>query len=190
MSELGQEQARRLGIYMRKIGFHGRILCSPFMRTLETAECIAKETGAVITPFAPIREIFQTQESADAFRGLTLEQIRQRYCCIDANAVLPYPWWCGADGCPHKETFSDVQARVSEGLAQLECIYGDTDLLLVGHGASVGAMVSCMGIQRPAYGPQTIYNCSLSFLDQRGSVKKQAYADASFLGYENTTSNV
>ena len=189
LSALGREQARLLGIHMRKIGFHGRIISSPFMRTLETAECIAKETGAVITPFAPIREIFQTQESADAFRGLTLEQIRSRYCWIDANAVLPYPWWCGADGRPHQETFSEVQARVNESLAQLDRLFGDTDLLLVGHGASVGAMISCLGIQRPAYGPQTVYNCSLSFLDQRGSVQTQAYADTSFLGYENTTSN-
>lgn len=189
LSALGREQARLLGIHMRKLGFRGPIICSPFMRTLETAECIAKETGALITPFPPIREIFQTQESADAFRGLTPEQIRQRYRCIDANADLPYPWWCGADGMARKETFSDVQRRVREGLAQLDRLYGDTDLLLVGHGASVGAMVSCFGIRRPAYGPQGIYNCSLSFSERCGAVEKQVYADTSFLGYENTTSN-
>ena len=189
LSELGREQARRLGVHMRELGFRGHIICSPFMRTLETAECVARETGSLITPFAPIREIFQTQESADVFHGLTLEQIRRRYRCIDADTVLPYPWWCGTDGLPHRETFADVQARVNEGLAQLDKLFGDTDLLLVGHGASVGAMVSCLGIQRPAYGPQTIYNCSLSFLERRGSAEKQAYADISFLGYENTTSN-
>ena len=189
LSELGREQARRLGIHMRQIGFHGRIICSPFMRTLETAELVAKETGCPIVPFAPIREIFKGQESADNFRGLTLEQIREKYDYIDPEARLAYPWWYGEDGQPHGEYMTDVHARVYKGLEPLERIYADTDLLLVGHSASARSMLNWYKIPQPAYGPQTVYNCSLSFIDRSGPKVKYAYADTSYMGYENATSN-
>lgn len=189
LSELGREQARLLGVHMRELGFQGRIISSPFMRTLETAELIARETGCLITPFAPLREIFKTQESADAFHGLTLEQIRAQYDFIDPEARLAYPWWCGSDGLPHGEIAADVHARVYKGMEQLEVRFPDTDLLLVGHGASTGSMVNWLQIPRPAYGPQTIYNCSLSFIDRSGPKVKYAYADTAFIGYEKATSN-
>ena len=46
ISELGREQARLLGIRLREMGFSGVILSSPYVRTMLTAEIIAKETGA------------------------------------------------------------------------------------------------------------------------------------------------
>ena len=49
------------------------------MRTLETADIIAKITGLSVIPFAPIREIFKTREQIDEYKGLTLEEMREKY---------------------------------------------------------------------------------------------------------------
>ena len=46
LSELGREQATLLGKKLCKLGFAGKIYASPLLRTMETAELIAKETGA------------------------------------------------------------------------------------------------------------------------------------------------
>lgn len=189
LSELGRLQATNLGIHMRELGFSGLIISSPFARTLETAELVAEQTGCPVIPFAPIREIFKTQDSADAFWGLTPKQMLQAYPHVELRFSLPFPWWYEADGHPHGETAEDVYRRVNAGMAQLEALYPDTDLLLVGHGASAGAMIRYLDIPRPEYGPQTVYNCSLNYIDRSGTKVKQAFSDTSFMGYENATSN-
>ena len=189
LSELGRLQAAKLGIHMRERGFSGLIISSPFARTLETAELIAAETGCPVIPFAPIREIFKTQDSADAFWGMTPEEMQKTFCHIDMQFPLSFPWWYEADGKPHGETAQSVYERVAAGMAILEQRYPDTDLLLVGHGASAVSLIRCLEIPRPEYGPQTVYNCSLSFIDRTGPKVKKAFSDTSFMGYENATSN-
>lgn len=181
LSPLGREQAMLLGKRMRELNFHGHILCSPYLRTLETAEIIAEMTGTLITPFAPIREIFKSQETADAYRGSTMEEIRQKFTHIDPKATLPYPWWT-----PVVEEHAEVCARVQEGLAQL-AQFNDEELLFVGHGASVAALLDVYNIPQP---PRPhFYNCSLSAIDPNNADFKPFCYDMAHIPYEKATNN-
>ena len=92
LSELGREQAVMLGKRLAELEFHGRIICSPYKRTLETAVLIAEQTGSKIFPFAPIREI---EKNRPFKNGLSLDQIRREYPYIDPEAELDDHWWTG-----------------------------------------------------------------------------------------------
>jgi len=189
LSELGREQARLLGERLRALDFHGKIISSPYMRTLETSEIIAKITGTKIIPFALLREIIQSQGHADNFVGLTIEQIREKYDCIDENAELEYPWW-HLPGIPARvEDINEVRPRVRYGLDLLEYYYPNDELLLVGHGASAGSLLSIMEIPKKKHTRTMLFNCSLSMIDTADHSTPSLYCDTSHIPYELTTSN-
>ncbi len=187
LSEMGREQALRLGERLKEMGFTGRILSSPYMRTLETAELIAGKTGSTILPFAPIREIFKTDEAATGFEGKTIEQMKALYPHIDPEAELPWPWWYSADGTLHGESSEEVLERVRLGVEELEARFGEEELLLVGHGASTGALVSVYEI--PKKGRTMRYNCGLCAIDPADPAFKPYHFDVSHLPYELQTNN-
>ncbi len=188
LSELGEEQARLLGVRMRELGFSGRIIASPYRRTLRTAELIARETGSVIVPYAPIREVFKTEESAQKFRGMTMEEIRKMFGHIDEQATLDDLWWCGDDGTAHAESSDDVRARVAVGYEKICEKYPDTDLLFVGHGASVGGLFRAIPVTRQKKVYTMSYNCSITMVDTE-TKKTELYCDTLHLDYSITTSN-
>lgn len=177
LSPLGREQGAQLGAYLKHLGFSGRIYSSPFARALETAQVIATQTGSLIVPWAPIREIVKTKESTAKFCGLTLEQIRERFDYIDPEATLPYPWW-GLQ----PEKAEDVIARIQAGLDKLS---PTEDILLVGHGASV--YCACELLQLSKYESNN-YNCGLSMYDSQDE-NNFSYMDGSHLPYAMRTFN-
>ena len=182
LSEMGAEQARRLGMRLRAEDFNGVILCSPFARTLLTAELIAEETGLEVIPFAPIHEIFHSQESFDSLNGMTKEEIKEKFRFIAEDFELEYPWW------PEKiETQADVEARVAEGVKLAEERYPGREILYVGHGATTQALHKVYGIPLEIY--PFLFNCALSSVDDTKPEKTVVSANTDHLPYEMTTSN-
>lgn len=182
LSDLGREQAAMLGERLKEQGFKGKILASPYMRTLETADIIAKITGLSVIPFAPIREIFKTGEQIDEYKGLTLEEMREKYECIDQNVSLDYPWWT-----PVIESEEEVLQRIKEGIKIAESLYGDSEILFVGHGASTNALITAYDIPKRMH--PFLFNCAISYTDPENKEIRPVHCDASHIPYEKTYSN-
>lgn len=178
LSAFGREQGTCLGKYLKHLGFSGKIYSSPFARALETAEMIAAQTGSRIIPWAPIREIVKTKESTAQLKGMTLEQIRERFEYIDPEASLPYPWWGLVP-----ETPADVTARVKAGL---DALAPAEDILLVGHGASV--YYACEALQIPHAAGSNNYNCGFSMYNSEDP-SDFAYLRGDHLPYTMRTFN-
>lgn len=180
LSAHGETQATVLGRHLKELGFKGKILCSPFLRTMRTAELIAKETGCEIWTTAWMHEIIGSAEKISKYRGYSLEELRQMYTCISEEAVLEYPWWP-----KQPETHDIVFERVSKGVAALLEAYADTDedFLLVGHGASAHAAHKYLGL-----GGDHTWNCCLGLYDSLHP--EQNYGrDVSFMPKEMVSSN-
>lgn len=177
LSELGRQQATRLGKWLKHLGFSGKLYTSPYARALETAQCIAEQTGSLIVPWAPMREIVKKKESILEFTGMTLEQIREKYTHIDPEAALPYPWWT-----LEEESTEDVIARVQAGL---EALGPKEDIMLVGHGAS--SYCACEALEIPHKGGDG-YNCSYTMYDSEDKTNFKRM-DAGHLPYKMRTFN-
>ena len=182
LSDLGREQAALLGERLAAQGFKGKILASPYMRTLETANIIAEKTGLSVIPFAPIREIFKTEEQTEKYKGLTLAEIRESYDRIDPDANLDYPWWT-----PTVESWDEVVERIKQGIALAEKLYGEEEILFVGHGASCGALITEYGIPKGLH--PFLFNCAISYTDPGNKEIRPVHCDSSHIPYEKTYSN-
>lgn len=156
LSEMGREQARLLGRRLKELQFKGKIYASPYIRTMETAELIAKETGSEIIPCPGVREIFKFQESAERYRGSSLEELKQLFSGISETATMEYPWWE-----VKKEEYEDVRYRVAQAMEEIR--KSGEDVLIVGHGASVGAAIHYVhgGWRDDAW----MSNCGLTVFD-------------------------
>ena len=181
LSPLGRKQATLLGKRMKQMGFKGRILASPFHRTLETATLIAAEVGVPVIPYGPIHEIIRSQEFLTEYKGHTMDDIRAQYPHIDPEATLVYPWWS-----PALETKEDVLERVRKGVALAEETYPDEEILYVGHGASCNALMKLYDIPRKGGFP---YNCFLSSADPKDADYPKVFCDCTHIPYTETTSN-
>lgn len=159
LSSMGREQATLLGKMMKKMNFRGKILCSPLIRTMETAELVAREVDAPIYPAPWIHEIFPQQEFLDQYEGPTLEQLQTLFPHVAPDAELVYPWW------PKKaENHEDVKARVIPAIDELlKQKDSDEEILLVGHGASAGAANIYLNLKRNGY----LFNCCLGLYDTK-----------------------
>ena len=182
LTELGTRQAHLLGERLAKEGFSGRIISSPFRRTMETAIIIAEHTGSLVYPFAPIHEILRT-EAQSRFKGISIERLREFYPDkIDPEADLDYPWWA-SEG----EDTAAVYERVRRGVCELELKFSGEPLLFVAHGASLSGLFLAYGID--AQKGRFVYNCSLSIISPGEIGDKPVYCDVSHLSPELTTSN-
>lgn len=179
LSSLGREQAAMLGEQMKRLGFSGKILSSPYMRTMETASIIAGIVGVPIYPYPPIYEIFLTENAALEYEGLTLEELRGKYPHIAADAELSHPWWIA-----QKESYDMVKERVAAGVSKIE---QTEEILFVAHGASVSALLAFYRI--PKRKQAQIYNCSLSIADPGNPAFRPVYCDVSHIPYEKRTNN-
>jgi len=184
LSALGYEQAHLLGKRMKALGFTGKIVASPLLRTMQTAEAVAEETGCAIYPFGPIHEYFPTLEWAQQYVGKTLEELRTLFPHIAPDAELPYPWW-------DVQVESDpdvVLARVKEGLDDLltQPGFADCETLLIGHGASCNGMYRYFGFDTSR---AFSYNCALSAIDPENPDFVPYCCDTGHIPYEKTTNN-
>lgn len=178
LSDLGREQAARLGKRLKDLGFRGDIYASPFLRTMETAEIIARETGSKIVPTAWIHEIFL--EHISAYQGNTLKRLKEKYPHIAEDAQLEYPWWP-----PVTETKEMVYQRVGAGIETLlQRKDTEEEILLVGHGASIGAANEYLKLE----GEWMLWNCSLGMYDTKHP-EQNFGIDVSHLPREMVTNN-
>lgn len=166
LSELGREQARRLGERLLSLGFSGSIYASPYRRTFETADVIAEVLGTTVFPEPAIREY--TGPAIVSFRGATLEELRAAYPRLDRAARLSHPWWTLEPEEPDESRKRPaVTARVGGFIESLLPQEEGTDALLVGHGASVGAAIRLFMERIPLEEQPSIgtdWNCALTTL--------------------------
>ena len=186
LSRLGTQQARLLGERLAAIGFHGRIYSSPYRRTLETACQVAAVVDVAVEPAAPLREIVTKSEQMQGFVGMNGPALG----AVDARISVPPgfqdEWWTTGP-----ETDADVEARVAALVDSL--IGGDgVDVLLVGHGASTGAVIDHL---LRKFAPQEIveptpgWNCALTTFRCTDSVQLVRRMDTEHLPEDHVTSN-
>ncbi|NLS77645.1 MAG: histidine phosphatase family protein [Chloroflexi bacterium] len=185
LTELGQTQARLLGERLRRIGFAGRIFASPYLRTMETGAIIATATGRPLYPEPAIREIAAWPDNLAVFQGQTVEELRERFPVVPADAALPYPWW-GSE----LEDAAAVLGRIGPFIDAL-IARGGEDALLVGHGASVSALHRYLLANHPEVLARVgnNWNCGLSALRVHPRLEALWLSDTSHLPAELTTSN-
>lgn len=155
ISELGKQQATLLGKRMKELGFRGKILSSPLLRTMETAELVARETGSVIIPTPWFHEIFWNPEEIKIYRGYNVKELKSFFPHVDENAVMEEVWWA-----TQVETNEMVYERVAKGIEKY-LKEGDEDILLVGHGASSGAAHDYLKLRDGGF----IWNCCIGLYD-------------------------
>jgi len=131
LTSLGQEQAICLGKELRARNFKGRIISSPYRRTMMTADLAANECGAPVYADGALREMFFSEENANAFNGMDIETLKLNFSHVAKDAILPYPWWTT---CVDEQL--DIIARLKSFWATL-LTAGCEEVLVVGHGASV-----------------------------------------------------
>lgn len=182
LSDLGREQAKLLGERLKQEGFQGKILSSPFMRTMETANIVAGILGLKVIPFPPLREMFFNEESKNHFQGRTKEQLCELYENVDKECELEYPWWTSK-----VENIEELEQRVLDGVKLAEEMFPDEPILYIGHGASVHGLSRAYAIQKTV--PDFLYNCALSYCDNSDVNFKKVHCNTDHIPYEKTTSN-
>jgi len=131
LTEKGRIQAKYLGQSLKQRNFKGLIISSPYRRTLETAQIVAEQTNSVIAIEPLIQEVV-TKNGFPEFKGLNIEEIKQYYNNVSRACEMPYPWFSQGP-----EALEEVKKRVAPLITHL--LESDTEVLLVGHGASVHA---------------------------------------------------
>ena len=113
LTPLGREQARLLGEHLKKCNFNGKVISSPYARTMETASIAAAVCGLAVTPDPGLQEMRFYPEPPCP--GLTLEEMRASYPNIAPDAVLKHPWMVEKG----PEEVQDVRDRVFPWLENL-----------------------------------------------------------------------
>lgn len=188
LTELGAKQARQLGRRLADDGFTGTVYCSPFRRTVETADEICEQTGGTFYPEQKLHE--GAGEWVHDIDGLTLAEIQRQYrfCAHDAEP-LPDPWTPETE-----ESTDDIRARITEFFdSRLD---GATeDLLLVTHGGPSGVAVDLLcGEQVESRvtgntGYNLHYNTGLTAIDMAGTPALVFGNETTHLSSGQVTSN-
>ncbi len=184
LSELGREQSRLLGKRLESLGFKGSIHSSPYRRTAETANIVAKVLDAGFHLEPALRE--WATPAMVHFAGLNLDGLRRDYDRVAPDAKLPDPWWTA-----EPEDEDDVLERVRPFLDRI--VREETgDVLLVGHGASA---IACMRHFLESNAPDALrkmdhtWNSFLSAIRVKPQVEALFLCDTSHMPREMVTSN-
>ena len=185
LSVLGVEQAHRLGRHLKNEGFRGRIISSPLVRTVTTADIIAEECGLTFYLEPRMQEM---RIYTAPYMGLNIDQIRKAFPRLAEDATLPWPWTVEDPN----EQVEQVFIRVNELVKELLANPPSDDVLLIGHGATMGALKrfffkrSGHEVDSPNY-----WNCALSRYDVApdGSAVMVELARYDFMPDEMVTSN-
>ncbi len=186
LSRLGRQQAEFLGRHLKSIGFNGKVITSPYARTVETASVAAEVCGSDIYFEPRLQEMRFYPESECP--GMTLEELRANYPNVAPDAKLEWPWMTPGGA----ETIESVRARVDAFVAELIADPPADEVLLMGHGASIQAL-KWNFYDRSGYTGKDNYNwnCSLSSfeVDTSGCAKMIEVARFDFIPLEFVTSN-
>lgn len=124
LNETGISQAKRLGSMLSDIKFDA-VVCSPMLRTRQTASIICESLGM---NYIIYRQFFE--RNVGVYEGLTKEEIRQRYPDLWARRCTSQP----DDAPPGGETIRQACARIDAGIEQLKQDFPDKTVLLICHG--------------------------------------------------------
>jgi len=185
LSTLGREQAGRLGEKLKEEGFSGSIFSSPYLRTVETAQIIADVVGGRVIPAPAMREYVIREDQVDAFRGATAKQLKELYSRVEDWAAMDYPWWTS-----EVESPEDIEARVAPLVDETSA--GETDALLVGHGASIaGVHRYILNARAPEISDQGKHgwNCVLSSFKFGSTFEVVRFLETDHLPEKLVTSN-
>lgn len=120
LTEMGKEQAHKVASSLKGKGV-ARIIASPFVRTRETAECIAKELGI------PVADIVYDARIGEwgitAFHGKPLGALSE--ACPTYHDRFTHS--CGG------ESLMEMKQRVGDALYAYENTYAGETILIVGH---------------------------------------------------------
>ena len=186
LSALGRHQAELLGTFLKSEGFHGKIFSSPYLRTMETASIVAEACGLSVFPEPRIQErLFYPEPPCP---GLDREDLKKLFANFDPAAELEYPWIIPKG----IESMEDVGLRVRSFLDDLLADPSGGDVLLIGHGATVNAIMQDLsdraGFSGNAGRP---WNCAVGSFEANpdGTVRllRPLYID--FIPLESITSN-
>ena len=185
LSVLGVEQAHCLGRHLKNEGFRGRIISSPLVRTVTTADIIAEECGLTFYLEPRMQEM---RIYTAPYMGLNIDQIRQAFPHLAKDATLPWPWTVEDPN----EQVEQVSVRVNELVDELLANPPAEDVLLIGHGATLGALKRNFYDRSGQEFPSHYYwNCALSRCDVApdGSAVIVELARHDFMPDEMVTSN-
>ncbi|MCK4982106.1 MAG: histidine phosphatase family protein [Victivallaceae bacterium] len=186
LTDKGRIQAKYLGQFLKQKKFNGLIISSPYRRTLETAQIVAEQTNSTIKVEPMIQE-YVTKEGFPDFNGLNIKQIQRCYKNVSRDCEMDYPWFSQGP-----ETLEKVKKRVAPIITRL--LKSDTEVLLVGHGASVHACKEV--ILKNAFNKNIPekhnWNCSLStyIFDNTRKLKKYKLFDTKHMPEDIITSNM
>ncbi len=186
LSVLGREQADYLGHRLKEMNFSGKVFSSPYARTMETASIAAAVCGLEVIPEPCMQEMRFSAEPPCP--GMTLDELKKNYPNIAPDAELVRPWMlpCGP------EEVSDVRKRIFLYMEKLLAAPPAAEILLVGHGATVGAVKTFM-IEKAGFTGYPGYNWNASLcsfdISGDGSVKILELNTIDFMPLEKVTSN-
>ncbi len=157
LSELGIKQAALLGKRLKELGFNGIIYSSPYDRTMQTADIVAREVGAKVIPIIDLHEISNVKEPTHRTVGNGAD-ILAKYPSAVVEPQKEYTWYE-----EKAEDVADVTHRVKECLQPLlSGLPKDKDVLLVAHAATAVVLRHLFNVEKENMGFH--WNCHLSLL--------------------------
>ncbi len=129
LSEVGFEQAKKLGSFFKKISFH-HVICSPLKRAVDTARQLTDQK-------LELDERLMEQNFGQ-FEGKTYEELRQLFPDELTLWNRDYENYCLPDG----ESFRQVRDRVEDFVNELWKM--DGRILIVAHKGTFGHMLAAM----------------------------------------------
>lgn len=187
LSALGLHQAELLGGFLKAEGFHGKIISSPYLRTMETASVVGSVCG--LSVFMDPRFQERRFYLEPPCTGSTLEELRHRFSNIDPTAELQFPWIIPG-GIEPRENVLD---RVNSLLEDLLSDPSGCDVLLVGHGASVSAAMQNLGARADFTGNLgSSWNCAIGTFEvgSAGTIRLRRTLYIGYMPTEFITSNL
>ena len=196
LSDVGKKQAICLGNQLKKAGFKGKIISSPYRRTMMTATAVSDICSVGIYPDGALREMFFSDESANEFSGMTLDELKAEFPNVADNAVLSYPWWTR-----HSDTNEEIIKRLEKFWDEIT-VTDEEEVLVVCHGASFYGTIcyfnkkTGLGLtddveEMADYLAERNLNCGISYIeiDNDGKLVSAKLFSTEHLSNELLTSN-
>ncbi|MFC5219163.1 bifunctional RNase H/acid phosphatase [Streptomyces coerulescens] len=149
LSDVGREQAERVGAALARRGTVQAVVASPLARTRETAGIVAAHLGLDVTVDDGLRET-----DFGAWEGLTFGEVRERYA-DDLGAWLADP---EARPTGDGESFAATATRIAATRDKLVAAYAGRTVLLVSHVTPIKTFVR-LALGAP---PESLFRMELS----------------------------
>ncbi|MFI2435651.1 bifunctional RNase H/acid phosphatase [Streptomyces sp. NPDC018693] len=149
LSDVGREQAERVGAALARRGTIQHIVASPLTRTRETAGLVAARLGLEVTIDEGLRET-----DFGAWEGLTFGEVRDRYP-DDLNTWLADPEAHPTGG---GESFAETAVRIAATRDKLVAAHAGRTVLLVTHVTPIKTFVR-LALGAP---PESLFRMELS----------------------------